>query len=77
MSDVCKKHGLYYGGACASCLRERKDNQKQIVIDDFRKQLERLQVENEKYRKVIERCIKAMVGSNCNELHWLEQALKG
>ena len=28
------------------------------------------------YELVMKKCIKAMKGSNCNELHWLEEALK-
>ena len=32
---------------------------------------------NKQYKDVIKRCIKAMEGSNCLELKWLEEVLKG
>lgn len=46
------------------------------LIPLMEKQYDRLEAENKRLRAVIEKCIKAMSGSNCLELKWLEQALK-
>ena len=44
---------------------------------EYIKNYEDIKAENERYKAVIEKCIKTMEGSNCLELEWLEEALKG
>ena len=47
------------------------------ALDCAESEIASLRAENERYKTVMRRCIKAMEGSNCLELQWLEQALKG
>jgi len=39
--------------------------------------IENLRADNNRLKLTIKKCIDSMQGSNCDELNWLEQALKG
>ena len=41
---ICEKHGIHYG-ACASCLRDRKKKQTQIIINDLKEKNKKLEAE--------------------------------
>ncbi len=72
---------LYYG--CIELDEDEASNFEQdlmVVCKETKlleKQVKQLQAENKEYVAVINRCIKAMKGSNCLELKWLEKALEG
>ena len=51
--------------------------EKQFLVNANRCANKAYYAENKRLQAVMKKCIKAMKGSNCNELHWLEEALKG
>lgn len=66
VNDPC--YGLCYGCAYQKLKAE---------LEDAHKEYQDIAAELNKYAIVMEKCIKAMEGSNCDELHWLEKTLKG
>ena len=48
----------------------------QSCVNDLLKDIDRQATQIKAKDKAMRRCIKSMAGSNCDELHWLEKAVK-
>lgn len=69
--NLCQKEIGGFESHCQECKRTIK------ICDSKNKDnlIAKLQAQNAKYKKAMQKCIKAMEGSNCVELKWLIEAI--